>query len=68
MPHPRGRDMENEPEVDLVNQLRKANKRIEIMQKELSDMDKVKRVIVAAGLLSEDKFNEAESLVENLDS
>ena len=49
---------------DLEKELEAANSRIKIMQNEISKQDKVRRLIVAAGLLSEDKFNQAEELLD----
>ncbi|MBV1929808.1 MAG: hypothetical protein KUG81_09905 [Gammaproteobacteria bacterium] len=48
---------------DLKKELEAANKRIEIQQRLLSEADKVRRLIIAAGLIDEDKFRQAEELI-----
>lgn len=47
--------------------LEKAEQRIKIMQKELREYDRVEQVIVAAGLLDKDKFEQARDLVRSFD-
>lgn len=49
---------------DLEKELESANIRIKNLQNQISKQDKVRRLIVAAGLLSEDKFNQAEDLLD----
>ena len=48
---------------DLKKELIAANKRIEILQRQLTEASKVRRLIVAAGLVDEDKFRQAEELI-----
>ena len=48
---------------DLKKELEAANKRIEILNREFIEVHKVERIIIAAGLLTEEKFNEARSLL-----
>lgn len=48
---------------DLKKELEAANKRIEIQERYLTEADTVRRLIVAAGLIDEDKFRQAEELI-----
>ena len=47
---------------DLKKELEAANKRILILQRNLEQMDLTRRIIIAAGLIDENKFSEAEEL------
>ncbi len=54
-----------EPTIqDLKKELEAANKRIKILNRDLNECFRVEKIIVAAGLLSEEKFNEARSLLD----
>ena len=47
---------------DLKKELEAANKRILILQRNLEQMDLTRRIVIAAGLIDENKFSEAEEL------
>lgn len=50
---------------DLKKELAAANKRIEIMDRQAEEEYKVRCIIVAAGLLSLEKFDEARTLLND---
>jgi lipopolysaccharide biosynthesis regulator YciM len=56
--------MNTKEELELAyNQLSKAEDRIKYLTRDLNRCSKVEAVIVAAGLLDKDKFDEARSIV-----
>ena len=52
---------------DLTKELEAANNRIKILSKQIAEQDKVRRLIIAAGLVSDDKFKQAEDLLHKDD-
>lgn len=49
----------------LKKELHTANSRIEIMRRQLSEQEMVRRLLIAANIVSEDKFTQAEDLIRN---
>ncbi len=49
---------------ELKNELAQANRRIEILKKQLHEADQIRRLVVAAGLIDEEKFIQAADLID----
>lgn len=52
---------------DAYNKLSEAEQKISILRRQLNENYRVEQVIVAAGLLSKEKFDEARAIIENVD-